>query len=138
MRGVAVGERRSYNSSSATRRRNSMRWKRWLLVATALALNLTFFAASEARACATDPTIRVREIQRCPEQMVCFTIREAAEIDARLIELQADLERVKLKKLRRFGFTLGCGAGVGPAFSTGAITAELNASCGAFWGFRFN
>lgn len=87
---------------------------------------LLMLALGTATAASPKPTL-----DECPSHLVCFTPAEAHRINVKLITLERDVKVAKIKKLKRFGTTIGCGAG--HAFTTN----EVNINCGVMWGFRF-
>ena len=99
---------------------------------------MTFLTASGASASALVP-------QRCPEGMtchpqgthVCFTIEQAASIDRTLIDSKYEITKLKLKRLKRFGWTAGCGGMAGYSLEQIDLTTTVTAGCGALWGFRW-
>jgi len=65
-----------------------------------------------------------------PEQ-VCFSVDELAEIRRSQIDLREEIAKLKAKSLRRFGWTIGPGVGVGIDGESDAGYVYLN------WGWRF-
>lgn len=70
-----------------------------------------------------------------PKQWICFTLREAQEIDSKLIDLEALLVAERAKKPRRLGFSIACSAGVGVGLS--GDFGLIPPSCGIFYGVTF-
>ncbi len=84
-------------------------------------------AGSKCSMAATEPAI-----ERCPANLVCFSISEWKEIRERMIDLEEREGLLHARKLRRLGSSVGCGGGV-------AFNDETNAAlfCGYLWGFRW-
>ena len=75
-------------------------------------------------------------VRDCPKGLTCFTTKEAAEIDRKLITLERDLALARVRKLRRLGWNFGPGGGVSldPDSPVG-MRADLGVY--ATFGFRF-
>jgi hypothetical protein len=105
---------------------------RWLAAAILVGFVTTSLLAADAAVASRrepDPVVD------CPPRLVCFTIAEGAEIDRALLDLQTELSLIRLKRLRRFGWTAGCGGGVAwDALDGQYVIAPL---CAATWGLRF-
>ena len=76
---------------------------------------------------ATEPVV-----DRCPANLVCFSISEWKEIREKIIDLEEREGLLRARKLSRLGSSVGCGGGV-------AFNDETNAAlfCGYLWGFRW-
>lgn len=74
-------------------------------------------------------------IDRCPANLVCFSISEWKEIRERIIDLEEREGLLRARKLRRLGSTVGCGGGV--AFNDNTDFASAALFCGYLWGFRW-
>jgi len=73
---------------------------------------------------------------QCPKGYVCFTLADAADIDVRLIQLDADLRTAKARN-RRWGGVVGCGPVVALAVNDNKVDINGAVACGAFMGLRF-
>ena len=70
--------------------------------------------------------------ERCPKDLVCFSITEWNVISLKIIALEESEGLLRAKRLGRFGSTVGCGGGV-------SISQEIEANlfCGYMWGLRW-
>lgn len=84
-------------------------------------------AGSQCTMAATEPVI-----ERCPANLVCFSISEWKEIRLKIIDLEEKEGLLRARKLSRLGSSVGCGGGV--AFSDETEAAFF---CGYLWGFRW-
>ena len=94
-------------------------------------LLLLLFACSTAALSATPDPVR-----DCPKGLVCFTTKEAAEIDRKLITLERDLALARVRKLRRLGWNFGPGGGAS-LDPTSPVGIRLDAGVYLTFGFRF-
>jgi len=78
----------------------------------------------------------VGALEMAPTQPVCFTVSDAADIDAKLVTLERDL-KVARAKARKLGGVLGCGVGVGWQIDKGSTTVDSVPFCGVVFGWRF-
>lgn len=72
----------------------------------------------------------------CPVGLVCFTVREAGDIDLRMIALEKDVKLAKARS-KKLGLTAGCGPGTSIEVVSGAVTFEPKVFCGVVWGLRW-
>lgn len=72
---------------------------------------------------------------QCPPNMVCLTLKEAADLDRRLTTLESSLAVARLKRQRKLGWTLGGGFSCGPSFAAGIVTCIPAASITYGWRF---
>jgi hypothetical protein len=75
-------------------------------------------------------------VRDCPIGLVCYTPAEVGEISTKLITLERDVTIAKAK-VRRFGWTIGCGGGAVPTLDAGVLEVEPKVVCGAIYGFRW-
>ena len=70
--------------------------------------------------------------ERCPADLICFSITEWNEIRLKIIDLEEKEGLLRARKLGRFGSTVGCGGGV-------SLSQEIEANlfCGYMWGLRW-
>lgn len=100
-------------------------------------LPAAFIVLCVALPCVAAPTPAPESAKvRCPQGYVCFPLSVAADIDARLIQLDADL-RVAKAKNRRWGGVVGCGPFVGLAVRDSKVDLNGYVGCGAVLGLRF-
>jgi hypothetical protein len=83
----------------------------------------------------TTPTID--PVADCPPGLVCFTLDEFQAINDKVIDLKADAALAKVKHLKRFGFSIGCGVVGYEAEDGGKGDFDYAPGCAAVYGFRF-
>ena len=99
-----------------------------LLLAMTLALPCALYGAGSTE----NPSIA------CPQGYVCLRIKEAANLDRKLITLERDLALAKARGLHRVGWTVGCGPGLGSVVDENLHARVVPTfACGAFIGLRF-
>ena len=76
-------------------------------------------------------------VNDCPKNLVCFTEKEAANIDRAIAVLQAELAVAHIKQVKHFGWTLGCGGTIGPELNSAQTGVSAQLGCGAMFGWRF-
>jgi len=103
-----------------------------LLLGLLIASTGPLFSASTAPGSPANPD----PVRDCPKNLVCFTTKEAAEIDRKLITLERDLALARVRKLRRFGWNFGPGAGAS-LDPTSPVGIRLDTGVYLTFGFRF-
>jgi hypothetical protein len=87
-------------------------------------------AALASPAKAPDP------VKDCPIGLVCYSPAEVGDISTKMISLERDIA-ISKARIKRFGWTAGCGGGAVPSFNDGALEVEPKIVCGAIWGLRW-
>ena len=66
-----------------------------------------------------------------------FNVEELAQIDSKLASLENANKLLELKKVNRFGWTVGMTLSAGPALNQGVPGVAALAGVGITYGFRF-
>ena len=130
----------------------SKTWRTWtmlLLAATWIGSTATLADESSAQ---IDGTIKISSIVRvqkcqpgfywegrtcCPTGFKCKDAQDLASIDRAFINLELELDKARLQRLRRIGVTAGVGLSCGPGLNHYPVELQCTPGVAVTFGWRF-
>jgi hypothetical protein len=73
----------------------------------------------------------------CKEGYVCLTAEEAKDTAIYISDLEHIINNFKIRKQKRFGWTVGVGGSIGPTLEEFELSNSATVGLAAVWGFRF-